>query len=56
VTALAAAGMRVDWLHEHTTSAWHLGDPDHLVQGADGMWEVPGSTLPLSFSLRATKE
>ena len=56
VTALAAAGLRIDWLHEHPTVAWHLGDPEHLVQRADGMWEVPGSTLPLSFSLRATKE
>jgi SAM-dependent methyltransferase len=56
VSALAAAGMRIEWLHEHTTVAWHLGDPEHLRQGTDGMWEVPDSTLPLSFSLRATKE
>jgi SAM-dependent methyltransferase len=56
VTALAAAGMRIDWLHEHTTVAWHLGDAEHVVQRADGLWEVPGSTLPLSFSVRAHKE
>jgi len=56
VTALAGAGMRIDRLREHPTIAWHLGDPDHLVRRTDGMWEVPGSTLPLSFSLRATRE
>ncbi len=54
VTALAAAGMRIDWLHEHDISAWHLNDADALVQGDDGMWRSPGSTLPLSFSLHAT--
>ena len=47
--------MRVEWLHEHTTSAWNLAD-ERLTQRPDGQWEMPGSTLPLSFSLRATKE
>jgi SAM-dependent methyltransferase len=56
VTALAAAGMRIDFLREHTIAAWDLGDRDHVVQRDDGTWEVPNSTLPLSFSLRATKE
>jgi hypothetical protein len=42
-------------LHEHTTIAWNLAD-EQLVQRTDGLWEVPGSTLPLSFSVRATKE
>jgi SAM-dependent methyltransferase len=55
VTALAAAGMRIDWLHEHREVSWDLNDRDHLVERDTGMWEVPGSTLPLSFSLRATK-
>ena len=55
VTALAGAGMRIDWLHEHAESGWHLNDEEHMVKGADGMWSVPGSTLPLSFSLRATR-
>jgi SAM-dependent methyltransferase len=55
VTALAAAGMRISWLHEHTTVGWNLSDAS-LAQRADGAWEIPGSTLPLSFSLRATKE
>jgi SAM-dependent methyltransferase len=55
VTALAGAGMRIRWLHEHTTIAWNLAD-EQLVQRPDGLWEQPGSTLPLSFSVRATKE
>lgn len=55
VTALADAGMTLQWLREHPVVAWHLNDPDHLIQRADGMWEQPGSALPLSFSLRATK-
>jgi SAM-dependent methyltransferase len=56
VTALAAAALRIEWLHEHAECAWHLNDEEHLVQGANGMWSVPGSTLPLSFSLRATAQ
>ena len=55
VTALAGAGMRIAWLHEHTTVAWNLAD-DGLVRASDGLWHLPDSTLPLSFSLRATKQ
>ena len=54
VTALIDAGMSLQWLHEHREVAWHMGDPDHLVE-ADGMWEQPGSTLPLAYSLRAIR-
>ena len=54
VTALARQGLRLEWLHEHAEIAWDLRDPSLVARG-DGMWEVPGSTLPLSFSLRATK-
>jgi len=45
--------MSLQWLHEHPDVAWHMGDPERLVERSDGMWEEPGSTLPLSFSLRA---
>jgi SAM-dependent methyltransferase len=55
VSALAGAGMRIEWLHEHTVAVWHLNEPEHLVRRADGLWESPGSTLPLSFSLRAVR-
>lgn len=54
VTALVQAGLSVDWLHEHPTVGWNLGD-DALEQRPDGMWELTGSDLPLSFSLRATR-
>lgn len=52
VSALAGAGLAVDWLHEHPAVAWNLGD-DRLVRRDDGLWELPGSTVPLSFSIRA---
>jgi len=45
--------MRLEWLHEHAQVAWDLRDAT-LAARDDGMWEAPGSTLPLSFSLRAT--
>jgi hypothetical protein len=54
VSALAESMPKVEWLHEHTTVAWNLGDAHGLVRRDDGLWEVPGSSLPLSFSLRAT--
>jgi 2-polyprenyl-3-methyl-5-hydroxy-6-metoxy-1,4-benzoquinol methylase len=55
VTALIEAGMSIRWLHEHPDVAWHMSD-ERLVERADGMWEQPGSTLPLSFSVRAVKD
>jgi 2-polyprenyl-3-methyl-5-hydroxy-6-metoxy-1,4-benzoquinol methylase len=55
LTALTEAGMRLRWLHEHAVVAWHMGDPEHMVERSDGMWEEPDSALPLSFSLRAVK-
>ena len=55
VTALTDVGMGLEWLHEHPDVAWHMGDPERLVERSDRMWEEPGSTLPLSFSLRAIK-
>jgi SAM-dependent methyltransferase len=55
VTAAVAAGLDLEWLHEHPVVAWHLGDTQGLSQREDGMWEAPRSTLPLSFSLRAHK-
>jgi SAM-dependent methyltransferase len=55
ITALVGAGLRIEWLHEHPTVSWHLNDRENLVRGPDGMWSAPGSGLPLSFSLRASK-
>lgn len=51
VTAVAEAGLRVDFLHEHPLIVWQ-NDPA-MTQGEDGMWRLPGDPLPLSFSLKA---
>ena len=51
VTAVADAGLRVEFLHEHPYCVWQLLPT--AGQGDDGMWRLPGDPLPLSFSLRA---
>lgn len=53
VTAVAEAGLRLDWLHERPVLVWPQWPT--MERGEDGLWRQPGSTLPLSFSLRATK-
>ena len=53
--ALRAAGLRLDWLHEHPRIAWRLFPA--LVQDADGLCIWPGRPwLPLALSLRAVRE
>ncbi len=52
VTALADAGLRLDWLHERPELVWAMWPT--MERGDDGRWRQPGSTLPLSFSLKAT--
>jgi SAM-dependent methyltransferase len=56
VTALASAGLRIEFLHEfeHCAYAAQAG----FVRRADGFWYCPenSSGLPLMFSIRATKE
>lgn len=54
VTAIAHAGMSIDFVHEHAVVAC-ISDTDHLRQRPDGMWEDPLATLPLSYSIKATK-
>jgi len=50
--ALRAAGLRLDWLHEHPRVAWQMFRG--LVPDADGLWTWPGQPwLPLAVSLRA---
>ncbi|GHE02823.1 class I SAM-dependent methyltransferase [Streptomyces alanosinicus] len=55
VSALAAAGMRMDFLHEWPFAAWRL--LPFMTQDADGWWRLPDGLpdMPLSFSLRASK-
>jgi len=54
VSALAEAGLHVEFVHEFDFLDWELG---YLVQGSDGLWRLPpdaGGQLPLSFSLKAS--
>lgn len=55
VSALLEAGLRLDFLHEHAVTFYQRFPA--LVQGDDGWWRwpTPAQTLPLLFSLRATK-
>jgi SAM-dependent methyltransferase len=56
VTALGAAGLRVDFVHEHDWT-WYQILPV-LVQHHDGRWRFPEGhpQIPLVYSLRATKD
>jgi SAM-dependent methyltransferase len=55
VTALSAAGLRIDYLREHPFISWRAF-PD-LVERDDYFFELPEGfpAIPLSFSLRAEK-
>ncbi len=55
VTALIDAGLRLEFLHEFDFVSWPVG---FLIEGADGRWRLPegsNGSLPLFFSLKATK-
>ena len=55
VNAIAAAGLRIEFLHEYdfTDAPW-----DGLERGADGLWRAPADQfpIPLMFSLRAARD
>lgn len=55
VTALIAAGLMLDWLHEHDRVAWRMFPC--LEEGSDYMWRLPAGrrSLPLAYSIRAHK-
>ncbi len=55
LTALIAVGLRLDYLHEFAQA--HYRRYPSLVRGEDGWWRWPSpeQTLPMLFSLRATK-
>lgn len=55
VTAVIAAGLRLDWLHEHDCVPWRMfsilrGDERGMYQWPEQPW------LPLAFSLMATRQ
>jgi hypothetical protein len=55
VNALAATGLRIEFLHEYdyTDARW-----DGLEPGEDGWWRIPADRfqIPLMFSLRAAND
>lgn len=54
VTALIAAGLRLDWLHEHDAITWRMFAC--LAEGPDGLYRWPDKPwLPLAYSLQATR-
>ncbi|GAB5468126.1 MAG: class I SAM-dependent methyltransferase [Rhodospirillales bacterium] len=55
VTAVAKAGLSVEFLHEHDKLAWQ--QLDCMVADGEGYWVMPETApwLPVSFSLRAVK-
>ena len=67
VTALIAAGLRIDFLHEHREVAWQAlpwmvrtdGDTDAAGYSRRTAWELPAvqrDRCPLMYSLKATKQ
>lgn len=55
VSALAQAGLRVEFLHEWPFVAWRM--LPFMEQDADGWWRLPDGlpSMPLAFSLRVAK-
>lgn len=53
VTALADAGLRIEFLHEHSVLPWPRFDS--MTPGTDNKWRLHGDPLPLSFSIRARR-
>jgi len=54
VTALAQAGLRIEFLHEFPTASYRQFP--WMEQGEDGCWRLPDTpALPFTFSVRAVK-
>lgn len=55
IGALRAAGLAIDWLHEHPALTWPLFP--NMMESSDGLYHLPPDfpQLPLSFSLKAVK-
>ncbi len=53
VSALAAAGLRIEYLHEFAECVYpHF---PFMKQADDGMWHIEGDPIPTIFSIKATK-
>jgi SAM-dependent methyltransferase len=56
VSSLAAAGLRIEFLHEHPWVPWRMFP--FMVEAEPGIWRLPepfDQRLPVLFSLKATK-
>ena len=56
VSALAGAGLRIDFIHEYPFAVWQMYP--FLVETEPRTWRLPApldGRLPLTFSLKATK-
>ena len=55
INALIDAGLRIEYLHEFPFLCWD--DFPFMQKGPDELWRLPGDgdTLPLTFSLKASK-
>jgi SAM-dependent methyltransferase len=53
VSALAATGLRIDFLHEFAGCIYrHF---PFMKRGGDGLWHIEGDPIPTIFSIKATK-
>ena len=58
ITSLAAAGLRIEYLHEHPWVPWKMFPFMVETEAGSGVWRLPApddARLPLLFSLKATK-
>lgn len=53
VTALAKAGLRIQYLHEFPVCCFQARKC--MYQDKDGWWRLEGDKIPLTFSIKATK-
>jgi len=55
IDGLRAAGLMIDWLHEHPALTWALFP--NMLEDDDGLYRMPAGfpQLPLSFSRKAVK-
>jgi SAM-dependent methyltransferase len=54
INSLIQAGLKIEFLHEHT--AIFFKQFPFMIKGEDGYWHLEGDKLPLTFSLKATKQ
>ena len=58
ITSLAAAGLRIEYLHEHPWVPWKMFPFMVETEPGSGVWRLPepdDARLPLLFSLKATR-